>query len=75
MKSRIGALLLLCLVAVSIFYGFSSIASSGHEIHSMHAVPSSPTTIVENPCQDIKQSYPRLVPLGDDVDDPTPQTH
>ena len=75
MKSKLGALLILCLVTVSLFYGFRSIASSDHEIQSMHAVPSSPTTIVENPCQDIKQSCPRLVPLGDDVDDPTPHTH
>jgi hypothetical protein len=73
MKGKIASLLLLCLVAVSIFYGFSSIASSGHEIQSMDAAPSSPTTITENPCQNIKRSYPRLVPLGDPIDDPTPE--
>jgi len=75
MKSKMASLLLLCLVAVSIFYGFSRIASSGYEIQSIDAVPSSPTAITENPCQDIKQSYPRLVPLGDPIDDPTPHTH
>ena len=74
MKRKIASLLLLCLVAVSLFYGLNSIASSGQEIQSMDVAPSSPTTIIENPCQDIKQSYPRLVPLGDDVDDPTPHT-
>lgn len=75
MKGKIASLLLLCLVAVWIFYGFSSIASSGHEIQSMDALPSSPSTITENPCQNIKLSYPRLVPLGDPIDDPTPETH
>ena len=75
MKRKIACLLLLCLVAVSLFYGFSSIASPGHEIQSIDAGPSNSATIIENPCQDIKQSYPWLVPLGDDVDDPTPHTH
>jgi len=75
MKSKMACLLLLCLVTVSLFYVFSSIASSGQEIQSMDVVPSSPTTTLENTCQDIKQSYPRLVPLGDDIDDPTPHTH
>ena len=75
MKRKIASLLLVCLAAVSLFYGFSSITLYGHEIQSMHAMPSGPTTIVENPCQDTQQSYPRLVPLGDDVDDPTPHTH
>jgi len=75
MKRKIACLLLLCLVAVSIFYGFSSIASSGHEIQYMHAVPSGPTTVIETLCQDTQQSYPRLVPLGDEVDDPTPAKH
>jgi hypothetical protein len=72
MKEKIAPLLLLCLVAVSIIYGFGSVASSSHDMRSIDAVPSRPTALTEDHHQNAKWSYPRLVPLGDPVDDPTP---
>lgn len=74
MKKSIVSILVVCLVALSIVYVFSSIDSSSHETQSVDAVPSRPTTVAEEQHQNTKLSYPRLIPLGDPVDDPTPQT-
>ena len=75
MNEKIASLLLVCLVSLSIVYGCSTTASSSHAIQSIDAVPSGPTSVTEEPGQNVKLSYLDLIPLGDPIDDPVPHNH
>jgi len=70
MNEKIVCLLLICLVSLSIVYGCGS-ALSSYPTQSIDAVPSKPTTVTEEPSQNVKLFYP----LGDPIDDPKPHTH
>lgn len=74
MNEKITSLLLICLVTLVIVYGCGSTILSSHVTRSVDGVPSGPTTITEDPCQNGKLPCPKpnLDILGDDVDDVRP---
>lgn len=74
MNGKITSLLLICVVTLAIVYGCSSAALSSHVMRSVDCVPSKPTTVTEDPCQNVKLPHakPNLEILGDPVDDVRP---
>lgn len=74
MKEKIVALLLVCLVVLSIAYGCSGIVLSSPTAQSIDAVPSGPTMVTEEIGQKGKLSRrgPPLDVMGDPIDDPVP---
>lgn len=74
MNEKITSLLLVCLVALSIVYGYSSTALSNHETLSVDGVSSGSITGAEDSGKNAKLSRPKpnLDILGDPVDDVRP---
>jgi hypothetical protein len=74
MNGKTTSLLLICIVTLAIVYGCSSAALSSHVMRSVDCVPSEPTTITEDSCQNVKLPHPKpnLEILGDGVDDVRP---
>jgi len=74
MNKKITSLLLICLVALSIVYGWGNTALPSHETLSVDGVASGPTTIAEDPGKNARLSRPKpnFDILGDPVDDVKP---
>jgi len=74
MNDKITSLVLICLVTLAIVYGCSSTALCNHATRSVDGVPSRPTTLTEDPHQNVKLSHPKpnLDILGDPIDGPKP---
>ena len=75
MNERTTSILLICFVALSIVYCYSSTILPCHATESIDAVHSRPTTLTKEPCQNVKLSYPRpnWNVLGDPIDNPRPK--
>jgi hypothetical protein len=75
MEEKIGSILLICLVALSIVYVCNSTALSSHATKSIDTAPSKPIILTEDSCQNRKLSYPEPIPVGDPIDNPIPHKH
>ena len=76
MNEKFASILIICLVATLIVYGYS-IALSGYAVESTDVQHSSPTATPEDFCCNLRLDYSKLKPelMGDGVGDPTPHTY